>query len=380
MKITIPGVLIASAISLVLQTNYRLSEEIGVGEIGLALFVTFAIASCFATPAKTPTLSEHPLPVLTLLYLLAIVLPVTALNAFYQTYGIEFRDLLAYLLCALTTFALATQESRTREIALLTLGITLAMVSLQYLFGEVNDAWYATTRFTGGAKNPNQLALYIVCLTLFAAIYIDKPLMKSVSIGILVFFGLASQSDAFLAYLAMTVGIFLLTLIVPSRYFLLVAPMSLLVLLIVGIWFLNDIADMLGTQWAGADQGGSRLTLYINGIKAWLDSPLTFVLGNGAGNFSGLHAPFQGWEAHNTPIDTLTIGGLLGLVAIYFFPVKCAIDIYRLDQKVIFACTVGLIVFSFFHLVIRHPIFWIAIFVLFQYIKDQKGIAKPCVA
>lgn len=376
----IPSFLIAAAIALVLQTNYRLSPELGVGEIGLALFIMYAITSCFATPARTPSLREHPLPVLTLVYLLAIVLPVTALNAFYNTFGIEFRDLLAYLLCALTIFALATQPERTREIALLTLVITLALVSLQYLFGDINTAWYALTRFTGGAKNPNQLALYLVCLTLITAIHVRPPLLKAGCFGLLVFFGLASQSDAFLAYLALSMGILLLSLIVPSRFFLLVAPVTLLVLLLVGLWFLGDITAMLGNQWSAADQGGSRFTLYVNGLQAWLDNPLTFVLGNGAGNFSGLHAPFQGWEAHNTPIDMLTIGGLLGFVAIYFFPVKCALDVYRLDQRLVFACTVGLIGFTFFHFVARHPIFWITIFVLFQYIKDQQEIAKPCVA
>lgn len=376
----IPSVLIATAIALVLQTNYRLSPELGVGEIGLALFIIYAITSCFATPAKTPTLREHPLPVMILIYLLAIVLPVTALNAFYNTFGIEFRDLLAYLLCAMTIFALATQPERTRQIALFTLVITLALVSLQYLFGDINTAWYALTRFTGGARNPNQLALYLVCLSLITAIHVHQPLLKAACFGLLVFFGLASQSDAFLAYMALTVGILLLSLIVPSRFFMLVAPVILLIVLTIGIWFLADITNALGQQWSLADQGGSRFTLYVNGLQAWLDNPLTIVLGNGAGNFSGLHAPFQGWEAHNTPIDILTIGGLLGFVAIYFFPVKCALDVYRLDQRLVFACTVGLIGFTFFHFVARHPIFWVATFVLFQYIKDQQGIAKPCVA
>lgn len=373
----IPSLLIATAISLVLQTNYRLSPELGVGEIGLALIIVYAIARCFATPARTPSLREHPLPLLSLLHLLAIVLPVTALNALYDTYGIAFRDLLAYLLCALTIFALATQAERTRQIALLTLAITLALVSLQYLFGDVS-VWYATTRFTGGARNPNQLALYLVCLILITAIHVTRPLLRTFCFSLLVFFGLASQSDAFLAYLALTVGVLLLSLIVPSRFFMLVAPATLMLALLLGLWFLTDIASSLGRQWSLADQGGSRLTLYINGLQAWLDNPLTFVLGNGAGNFSGLHGPFQGWEAHNTPIDILTVGGLLGLLAIYFFPVKCAIDVYRLDQRLVFACTAGLIGFTFFHFVARHPIFWVTLFVLYQHIKEQREVAPAC--
>lgn len=379
MKTIIPSFLIATAISLVLQTNYRLSDGIGVGEIGLALLIIFSIASCFATPARTPALSDHPLPLLALIYLLTVLLPVTALNTYYGTHGAEFRDLFAYLLCAFTTFALATQASKTREIAILTIGITIALVSLQYLFGD-NSAWYSQIRFTGGAKNPNQLALYVVCLTLIAAIHITHPLLKSACIGILVFFGIASLSDAYLAYAGITLGILLLTLIIPSRFFMLAAPLAMILAVILGVWFLEDIANMLGKQWSVADEGGSRITLYLNGIRAWLDTPLSFMLGNGAGNFSGIYAPFQGSEAHSTPIDILSVGGLLGFVAIYFFPVKWAIDVYRLDQKLVFACTVGLIGFTLFHFVARHPIFWVTLFFLFQYIKDQQGIARSCVA
>lgn len=376
MKAAIPSLLIASAISLVLQTSYRVTEAVGVGEIGLALFIMFAIASCFATPSRTPSLGTHPLPVLALLYFLVIVLPVTALNTHYGTFGSEIRDLVAYLLCAFTIFALATQEARIREISVLTVGITIALVSLQYVAGSDN-VWYSATRFTGGAKNPNQLALYAVCLILIAAVHIQGVLLKTLAIGMLVTFGLASQSDAFFAYLVATLGILLLTLIIPSRYFLIAAPLIML-LLVFGLWFLGDITSTLGTQWVQADEGGSRFTLYRNGLKAWLNNPLTFVLGNGAGNFSGIYAPFQGSEAHNTPIDILSVGGLLGLVAIYFFPIKSALAIYQLDHKIIFACTIGLILFSLFHFVARHPIFWFAIFVLFQHIKVQKGAVKAC--
>lgn len=375
-----PSLLIATAISLVLQTNYRLSPEVGLGEIGLALVIGYAIARCFATPERTPSLREQPLALVILTYLLAIVLPVTVLNALYHTFGTEFRDLLAYLLCALTTFALATQPERSRQIALMILVITLTLVSLQYLFGSQTTAWYGLTRFTGGARNPNQLALYLVCLTLITAIHVQRPLLKLLVFALLVFFGLASESDAFHAYMALTLGVLLLSLIIPSRYFLLVAPLLLMLVLIFVFFFIDDIQTVLGKQWSLADQGGSRLTLYANGLRAWLHNPLTMVLGNGAGNFSGLHGPFQGWESHNTPIDILTVGGLLGLLAIYFFPIKCALDVYRLDQRLVFACTVGLIGFTFFHFVARHPIFWVTLFVLYQHIQDHREVTEPCAA
>lgn len=247
---------------------------------------------------------------------------------------------------------------------------TLMLITLQFFFGG-DDAWYSS-RFTGGAKNPNQLGLYMTCCLLLTVIFIKKTLIKITTITALIFFGVASLSDAFMAYLAITPIVLALATFIPKKYFPAFVIPTFALFWIVIVFFSSELIPWLDQEWAQADQGGSRLTLYLNGLEAWLSSPLTFLLGNGAGSFSRLTGPFQRSEAHNTPIDILAMGGLLGLFCFYFFPIKYTITTYTLNQKIVFSCAAGLICFSFFHFVARHPIFWFTIFALSEFVWTQK--------
>src|SRR5579872_6464486 len=67
------------------------------------------------------------------------------------------------------------------------------------------------------------------------------------------------------------------------------------------------------------------------------------------------------FEAHNTPLDVFTQGGLIAVLGLTWlvaaaFSLTCR---RRLDGLTTLLC--GLIIFSTFHLLIRHPIFWFAI-------------------
>jgi hypothetical protein len=106
------------------------------------------------------------------------------------------------------------------------------------------------------------------------------------------------------------------------------------------------------------------MTLYANGFEAWTHSWWTLLAGNGAGVFSGEFGPFEGMEAHNTPIDTLTIGGVVGFVGLYWVAGRATLRAYANSQPLLFACTAGLLALSCFHFVGRHPIFWFTILVL----------------
>jgi hypothetical protein len=66
------------------------------------------------------------------------------------------------------------------------------------------------------------------------------------------------------------------------------------------------------------------------------------------------------FEAHNTPLDLFTQCGLMGVLSVIWL-VAMALSTTckaRLDGLATLLC--GLIVFSMFHLVIRHPIVWFA--------------------
>ena len=86
------------------------------------------------------------------------------------------------------------------------------------------------------------------------------------------------------------------------------------------------------------------------------------MLGNGAGAFSGIAGPFEAMEAHNTPIDLLAMGGVVGLTAVYYYPVRNAVLAYNRGMTILFPLLAGLIVFTMFHFVARHPVFWFTVF------------------
>ena len=232
----------------------------------------------------------------------------------------------------------------------------------QYMLGG-EFAWYGS-RFTGGAKNPNQLALYASCGLVLIAAAFDKSFFRSLLIFAVIFVGLLTKSDAILASFILVGLSFILMSLIPGQYFFFIFPPLSLFILVSCFLISSDILPFLKNQWILADQGGSRITLWANGIHAWLDNPWTILIGNGAGAFSGYYGPFEGKESHNTVIDSLATGGLFGLFTIYFFPIQEIISAYSNRSRVLFATTTGLVAFSCFHFVARHPIFWFSILVV----------------
>ena len=78
---------------------------------------------------------------------------------------------------------------------------------------------------------------------------------------------------------------------------------------------INPITSMIDL-WNQADQGGARIALLKNGIEAYSYSP---IIGHGGGAFSGTYHAFGRFEAHNTYVDLLTIGGPI-LMLIFIIP------------------------------------------------------------
>ena len=368
-------VIIGLCLALILQTNYRIfGESIGLGEIGLAASIAYIMILHVIHPPKSNIHRRYLLSWCLLSYLLAVLLPVTAINVLFETPGTSFRDFLAYLLSAILLINLTSDRINVSIIACSVVVCTLVLISLQFFFGG-DTAYYHSTRFTGGAKNPNQLALYMCCCLLLTVIFIKKKFIKLPLIAAIIFFGFKSESDAFTVALALTFIALALANLVSREYStisLTIVISAVLLCLAIVVLFFFELAAYLEQQWAAADEGGARKALYINGLGAWLSSPPTFFIGNGAGSFSGITESFQDSEAHNTPIDTLAMGGILGLFCFYYFPIKYIINAYSLNQRIVFSCAVGLICFSFFHFVARHPIFWFSIFALSEFIWVQK--------
>lgn len=364
-------IFIGLCLALILQTRYRFFEDIiGLGEIGLAFFIGYTALLYIVKRPKIDMINRYALAWWFFIYLFVAFLPITAIYVIFQNPGTGFRDFTAYFLCATFVFSLAVRHNNIIKITYSFLFFTLALLTFQF-FRSSEEAWYSI-RFTGGAKNPNQLGLYIICCLLLTVMFLKNKFIEIPIIAAILFFGIATYSDAFAASLATLMTTLLLATLIPRKYFLaFLIPVVIMVLIVIHLFYF-ELTLWLDQRWVESDQGGSRLTLIFYGLQAWLDSPLTFLIGNGAGSFSGLTGPFQSSEAHNTPIDILAMGGVLGLFFFYYFPINYTVKAYILNQKTVFACAVGLIIYSLFHFVPRHPVFWFTIFALSEFIWMHK--------
>jgi hypothetical protein len=357
------------SLALVLQTSYRNESGLGVGEAGLGLFLVCGLAS-LVMASRTVGIQggQSRLPMMFAAFVVGCLLPGTYANVTLGISRLEdpswyWRDFTAYGLTA--AFLVVTSGARLNlQMAGRVLVVTLAaIVCLQYAFGG-SEAWFGS-RFTGGAANPNQLALYIVCGFVLLAAHFTAGMAALALVGVLGFAGAQSHSDALLAFTAVTCLTYLLAVIVPRQQFILTLPLvALLPLTLVCTDWGQHVVDRLGDAWLNADEGHLRTTLYRHGLMAWWHTPRTAVFGNGAGSFSGEFGPFGRFEAHCTPIDILTIGGVIGLLVVYWLPVRAVVSAYQSSRPALFACTVGLVAFTCFHYVGRHPVFWFTMLAL----------------
>lgn len=353
--------LVGCSLALILLTSYRLQGVVGAGEVMLGLYTAVAGAVWAGRVAATGRVLRLPsISICFTLYAIMVMLPLTFIASQYGISGSSMRDFLAYGLSFTFLFALGAHGSRWESIAIAFCSCLVFIVLYQFAFGGTS-AWYSV-RFTAGAANPNQLALYLAAAAMLVTLICSSRVLVAAFLLFALFFGVKARSDAFLALVVVSAAIWALSVIVPRRRFLALAAPLCGVLTVGAIWGSEWIFSFLGEQWEEADEGGARVALYVNGLRAWLSTPASFLIGNGAGSFSGLTGPFQFDEAHSTPIDILSIGGVLGLALFYYFPLKAILIFYNREQKVIFAVACGLMAFSLFHFVGRHPIYWFTVY------------------
>ncbi len=373
----------AFSIAFILQSSLRFLPGIGLGEILLSLVILFSIFQCIKDPSRVPSLRGFPFVYIICFYVFIILFLVTTINFYLATPGNSFRDFFAYGLSALMLFALAVHKEKVVDIAFLLVPITLVLILIQYFFGDssnnydnrTNDPWYFN-RFKGGAKNPNQLALYLVCLISISFIFVKQSYLKYPYIVALLFFGFLSYSDAFLAYLLVFGASFLALKLYPNKLNYIGVSSYLLILSVLLLLFSDPLFNFFIEEWQARDEGNARFILYMNGLKAWMQNPFTLVFGNGAGSFSGLYSSFEVFEAHNGPIDTLAMGGIIAFLVFFYYPIKIVITSFLMNERLFFSVSLGILFFSSFHFLIRHPIYWFTLFIMYIYVLEKINLRK----
>ena len=347
---------LGASLALMLQTNFRFAGPVGWGETLACIYFVWMF---FGTSMRRGTLSFRQPQGFTLLLsliVLLVIVPMTFFSAAIGTRGVSFQDLISYIFVLAVAVHLPTSRRDIQVMVAAFLVVLFATVTIQYLLGS-SGAFYFS-RFTGGARNPNQLALYMAVAVSLSA-WLPGRMQRAVVVALSIFFGLASGSDAFLAFIAASVLALGILMVVPPRAALICLPLFLGLGL--GIIIFTGVMETFLAEWGAADEGGSRVSLYSAAIRAWLDNPPSFLLGHGAGNFAGLNGPFGEAEAHNTVLDMATLAGVLGLFLFPIFPVWTLLRSLTLSQRYAAAMFAGLICYALFHFVGRQPVFWAAI-------------------
>lgn len=367
MRIRAPSsyVMLGTGLALMLQTNYRVAGPVGPGELLTAAFVVLHIMHKVSMSRALVLHLPDTLPRNYIAIVFFVITPTTLLSSALNVQGTNFVDLATYyFICAVLLF-LPKSEREVRVMITTFLFVTFATISAQYLFGGSNA--YYSLRFTGGAKNPNQLAFYLVA-ALVLLIYVPQIWIRLIVAGCTVFFGLASMSDALLAAIMVPPLVFITLIILPPRAVLYLLPV-LLLFIFVGITS-SGLLGNLTDQWESADEGGSRVKLYVSAIQAWLDTPFSIMFGHGSGSFSGIDGPFQLAEAHSTALDLATIAGVFGLFLFPFLPFWFGLTAISKNLRFAPAMLMALVAFASFHFCGRQPLFWVTLVMVERLIRE----------
>jgi O-antigen ligase len=123
-----------------------------------------------------------------------------------------------------------------------------------------------------------------------------------------------------------------------------------------------EVEERSAEVYADDNQGETRLNLWREAVEKGIESGLA---GYGPGphltSKSYKRPPPDKFEAHNTSLDLFTQGGLVALLAFVWLAASTLVTGWRARLPALVALTAGIAVFSMFHFVVRHPIFWFGI-------------------
>lgn len=389
------------ALGLVLATATQLrfgDTPFGPGEMCLFLW----LGLCLCIRAGRPAPSSNPaLARVAAFWLILIVAESVgairgfATEPFFDTSHI-IHDVFAYsfLFVLACTMALElTCAQRRRRVTWLVALIGTGSLGLQVsqAYGLISlpiavDLWFFD-RLKGWSQDANQLGLAAALLAVVSIHLLDTSTTRvsmiagTICAALAIAVGVLTRSDSFtvgllaasvvflaikcliwlttfeqgLSFRAALVCLFLLGLPVLAGGALPLAPLLVdrLEARSEALYNEDNQGDLRFHLWAEAFDKGMRARMLGLGPgphltqKAWKQAP-----------------PYK-FEAHNTPLDLFVQGGLLALLAIASLYASLLIATTRARLPALAALCSAFVVFSMFHFIIRHPIFWFGVVLCF---------------
>ncbi len=398
------------------------------GEICLVIWIGLMLGRETAQlgPQFTPALSR--LVIFWLLFAVALCIGTLAGFAIGDVHdqSLFMHDVMAYpLLAAISMLCVVGTDagSRLHRAAwlLVTVGSATLAVQVAQAWGWIGvgsiDPWY-WDRLRGWSENPNQLAILCAVLGLLSLHLADVATSTPARIAAIgaavlpIYVGRLTKGDTFSLVLVAAGPIFIA---LKLRTWLLshqprlsvrsacawIAVLALPLLLASAAPFGASLAvegqGFIGDMTRG-DEQDTRKTAEIR-LEAWRQAIDRGLESGMLGLGPGPHLPIPPWiragrqdssgepknlehpeangtpnfEAHNTLLDIFTQGGLMAVLSLVWLVAATFLLTYRtrLDGLTVLLC--GLIIFSIFHLIVRHPAFWFAIAICLVTAESRKA-------
>jgi hypothetical protein len=401
--------LLALGLTLYVATQLRLSGlPLGPGEVLLILWLLPSAVVCMLRPRIQSTTALRRIAGFWLVLVMAESVGMVvglSIEPFHDWAAVR-NDMMAYSLMLALAIMIAIEfqcGERRDRLERLVAQFGAALLMLQVLDGwgfavvPGVDPWYFD-RLRGWSGNPNQLGLLAAFITILAVDLMHKAkrpaelLAATIYVAPAVLAGVMTKSDSYTlcllaggaVYAALRIAIWLR----QARYELTLGSMGA-VLLTISLPFLilatlpfasairNAIVEKSIEMYSDNSQGDVRLNLWKEAIQKGLDSRL---IGMGPGphltSKSNKRPPPNKFEAHSTPLDLFTQGGLLASMAFVWLSVSTFLATWRARRPALAALVTSLVAFAMLHFVIRHPVFWFAIVFCLLEAEDVKGPAR----
>jgi O-Antigen ligase len=407
------------ALGLLLSTASQLrpaGAAIGLGEICLAIWLILMLGreTSRLGPPITPALSR--LLIFWTLFAIAQSLGTLTGLAIGDVHdpALFLHDVVAYPLVAAVSCLSVVEPAagpRLQRVAwlLATLGAVLLALQLAHAGGLVDipsiDPWF-WDRLRGWSANPNQLALFCAVLGLLSLHLADvaaRPGERIAAVAcviLAIYVGRLTKSDTFSFVLVsagpILVALKLRTWLLSRERRLTLRSASAWIVLLALPAFLAAVAplgDSIAVQaeslaedmtkgktqdtertaqlryhsWGEAINRGLESGMLGLGPGPHLEIPPATV----AARLSTSNEPkyvenpplnsTPNFEAHNTLLDLFTQGGLIAVLSFVWLAATTLLLTYRARLDALTTLLCGLAIFSTFHLIVRHPIFWFAI-------------------
>jgi len=304
-----------------------------------------------------------------------IVMPVTTAVVYFLAKHIMVsapQYILSFMIGILLTFYLANAIQKSiismRVVTFVFLmSFILSNLVAIYFFG-IEVGADDGERYTGGAKNPNQLIFYAATLSLLLVVYFKK--ISFIAIPVIAYIVLKAKSDSYnlMLFVVVVSYVFFGIFFGNKINFKIKIILSFIFAFALFIFALSNFGQDILDIWLSADEGEGRIFLMINALKALFYSPF---FGFGVGAFSGLINPFEGAEAHNTFLDLSVQFGLIYPLVLYWFIVKALAISLKRKEILVASFIMGFIVSGFFHFSARHFVFWVELAVLYNYVFNS---------